>query len=246
MALVVSIANPSEVLGWRHALLILACERAAPLFAALGVPEVIARSPQPLIDAAQEFWRLDEGLARAIATDGARTGPDERRLGTVALLNSALRALGDAYPEAALGELMAWASRSYVDEAQRADLFTWGQVLLSVVLRGATQALPPDQRTAFERAVAGRVGQAPEAADKAAVKAFEATAPSAFETRLAEHEPELHGLAVESLRETLRNQRTWQALAALAPQLADRDAFLAWARDQAKIAGIPPELLHWR
>jgi VanZ family protein len=246
MSVVVSISSASEALGWRHALVVLACERAAPMLAALGVPEPIARAPQPMIDAAQEFWRLDQALASAAAAERAHTGPDQRRLATVAQLNAALSALGNAYRGVDLGELVAWATRHYVDEQQRADLFLWSQLLLSAVLRDAATSLPPGQQASFVEAMAGRVGAAAETADKQRVKAFESAAPSPFETRLEQEQPELYSLALESLRETLRNQRTWQALAVLATRIDDRDGFLGWARDQAAFPGIPPGELHWR
>jgi hypothetical protein len=199
-----------------------------------------------MINAAQEFWRLHEELSRAVIATSVHIGPDKSRLNTAALVNATLSALDSVYARAELEELVAWATRHYVDEQQNGDLFIWSCVLLSVVRSGAASSLPREQRAAFEQAVTGRVGIAQHAADEAAEKVFESTAPSPFESRLAEQHPELHSLALESILDTLHSERAWQALVVLAAQLADLEGFLVWARDQASLMGIKPDLVNWR
>jgi hypothetical protein len=130
------IANYDQLTGWRAAFLVLATNRCQSLWPRAGVPTSMCEQPATLARSARRFFGRDAAYYHnrpRITVDALRLRsggvPEDRALSTESLLKDSMRIVSGAYGDRDTALLVAWATRHFVDAAQRQSLENWGYII---------------------------------------------------------------------------------------------------------------------
>ena len=133
----------AHVLRWEEAFRALAVRRIGPLLLRAGVPEMVARSPEPVQDRATAFLLAVKDVPLKVG------GEKMYRAAVESLLRGTFEELKIAVGPVVTEQLRAWLMRSFVDHDERMRLWIWSLLLPRLAgAYGHSAKTPPPLPTA--------------------------------------------------------------------------------------------------